>query len=209
MNCETKTENFVYILVYVHKNETGGAVLTDEKKLLRNIQKRKRGSLEKIIEIYTPYVSVVVYNTIGAAMAREDIEEVVSDVFMALWKRADELDAAKGCLRAYLGTAARNSALNKLRGFKTYEELDIMLASPSKGPEEIVNEAEERKILIGIINELGEPDAEIFFRYYWYEEKISKIAALTGLKVSTITTKLARGRKKLKQILESRGYCNE
>lgn len=32
MNCETKTENFVYILVYVHKNETGDEVNAEELK---------------------------------------------------------------------------------------------------------------------------------------------------------------------------------
>ena len=32
MNCETKTENFVYILVCVHKNETGDEVNAEDLK---------------------------------------------------------------------------------------------------------------------------------------------------------------------------------
>lgn len=63
---------------------------------------------------------------------------------------------------------------------------------------------------MNLIQELGEPDREIFMRYYYYEEKISKISKNMGINISTIKTKLARGRKRLKEVLElRRGYGNE
>ena len=57
-------------------------------------------------------------------------------------------------------------------------------------------------MLLELIRHLGEPDSEIFLRHYWYNEKVSRISAVTGICRSTITTKLHRGRKKLKEILE-------
>ena len=84
--------------------------MADEKKLIDGLKKRKRGTLEKIIEIYTPYVSAIVYNVIGSSMTKEDIEEAVSDTFVSLWKHSGNLDIQKGNIRTYLGATARNIA---------------------------------------------------------------------------------------------------
>ena len=175
--------------------------MTNEDKLLAGLKKRKHGSLEKVIDLYTPYVTVVVYNVAGAALTKEDIEEVVSDVYLSLWKSAGTLDSEKGSLRAYLAVIARNLAKNKLRTVHTHEEVSETIISAYKTPQEDVEERENRALMLEIIKSLGEPDCEIFLRYYYYEEKISKIADITGLHTSTVKTKLSRGRKKIKEIL--------
>ena len=175
--------------------------MANEEKLLIGLKKRKHGSLEKAIELYTPYVTVVVYNTIGAAMPKEDIEEVVSDAFLSLWKSAETLDAGKGSIRTYLAAIARNLAKNKLRTLHPHEEISENIISVYKTPQEDIEERENRAFMLEIIKSLGEPDCEIFLRYYYYEEKISKIAEMTGLHPSNVKTRLSRGRKKLKEIL--------
>ena len=48
---------------------------------------------------------------------------------------------------------------------------------------------------------LGEPDREIFQRYYFFYQKTEEIAKSLGLKDTTVRTKLARGRKRLKEYL--------
>lgn len=183
--------------------------MTEEERFLISLKRRRRGSLERAIDLYTPYVTVVVYNVIGAVMSKEDIEEVVSDVFISLWKNAENLDIQKGCIRTYLGAAARNCAKNKLRQAHTYDELDENIISSGSEPYESVEAQEQRAMLLGLINELGEPDSEIFLRYYYYDERISRISAAMGIGSSTIKTKLARGRKKMKEMLIRRRYCNE
>ena len=49
--------------------------------------------------------------------------------------------------------------------------------------------------------ELGEPDNEIFVRFYKFDEKLKDISLATGLNISTIKSKLSRGKRKLKKIL--------
>ncbi len=175
--------------------------MTDEEKLLMNLKKRKRGSLEKVINMYTAYVSVIIYNIIGDVMTKEDVEEAVSDVFVTLWRRADALDYNKGCIRAYLSTVARNCAKKKLRDRNMHSELNENITALHGEPIEKIEADEEKSMLLKLIRELGEPDNEIFLRHYWYNEKISKIAEITGIRQSTIKTKLRRGRMKLKEIL--------
>ena len=97
--------------------------MTEDEKLIHNIRRKRRGALDKVIDLYTPYVGTVIYNVIGSAMTKEDMEEVILDTFVSLWRNADKFDSQKGCLRTYLGTMARNLAKNKLASQNINAEL--------------------------------------------------------------------------------------
>ena len=137
-------------------------------------------------------------------MTNEDIEEVISDTFVSLWKCAESLDTEKGSIRAYLGTIAKNCAKNKLRELRPHSELNETISSNAKSPQESFESREEKDLLVNLIMELGEPDSEIFIRYYYYEQKIKDIACYTGIPISTVKTKLSRGRLELKNFYEKR-----
>ena len=57
----------------------------------------------------------------------------------------------------------------------------------------------EAKSLWRAVAALGETDCEIFVRYYKHGEKIKDISAAMNLNISTVKTRLARGKKKLKK----------
>ena len=73
--------------------------MVDESKLLMQLRKKQKNSINQAIEIYTPYLSIVLYNMVGNGLPKEDIEEIVSDVFVMLWKNAEYIDLSKGTLR--------------------------------------------------------------------------------------------------------------
>ena len=180
--------------------------MTEDEKLIFNIKRKRRGALEKLIEKYTAYVSTVIYNVCGNSVTKEDIEEIISDTFVSLWLNAGKFDNHKGYLRTYLGTIARNIATDKLRTLHTNTELNENIPAEQTELYMQIEQDEERKAMIQVIRELGEPDNEIFMRYYYYDEKISYISNNMNLNVNTIKTKLARGRKHLKEILERRNF---
>ncbi len=178
--------------------------MKDDIRLTAELKKKKRGSLERVIGLYTPYVSTVAYNIIGSSMTKEDVEEVVSDAFFALWRHASELEAEKGGIRAYLGAAARNIAKNKLRKAGVCEELTELSAVCDGDIGADVERRESRSELIDLITALGEPDSEIFMRYYFYEERTAHIAEALGMSVSAVKSRLMRGRGKLKEKLSDK-----
>lgn len=178
--------------------------MTEDEKLIYSIRRKRRGALEKVIDLYTPYVGTVIYNVIGSEMPKEDMEEIISDTFIALWRNAENFDSQKGCLRTYLGTIARNLSKNRLSSQKASSELNENIISSHSEPHTKIEQDEEREAMIQAINELGEPDNEIFMRYYYYDEKISHISKMMSLPGNTVKTKLARGRKKLKGVLQRR-----
>ena len=172
--------------------------MVDESKLLMQLQKRHKNSINQAIEVYTPYLSTVLYNMVGNGLPKEDIEEIVSDVFVVLWKNAEYIDLSKGTLRSYIAATARNLALKRLNKKKDYTNLDDI-----EIPIEDEFTVDNKKSIWDAVMRLGEPDNEIFVRFYKYGEKLKDISKATGLNISTIKTKLSRGKLKLKKILNA------
>ena len=176
----------------------------EEKKLVERLQKRSRSALERAIDRYTPYVGVTVWRVLGGTASREDLEEVVSDVFLSLWLHAGELDADQG-LRPWLGTVARNKAVDRLRRAGASLPLPEEAPAPGPGPQEAAERMEQAEVLWRAVEALGEPDSALFLRHYWYGEKLGDAARALGLSTVAAKTRLSRGRKKLKDILTRGG----
>lgn len=173
--------------------------MADEKKLLLRLKNKEEKAVDEAIEIYTPYLSTVLYNMVGRGLSKEDVEEIVSDVFVVLWQNADYIDLEKGTVKSYMAATARNFALKRLNKKKDYvclEEVDL-------AEDGFADKASNDDFLWKAVMSLGEPDNEIFIRYYKFDEKLKTIAKATGLNISTVKTKLSRGKRKLKKILSN------
>lgn len=173
--------------------------MADEKKLLLRLKNKEAKAIEEAIEIYTPHLATVLYNMVGSRIFKEDVEEIVSDVFIVLWQNADYIDLEKGTVKSYIVAMARNFALKRSNKKKDYICLDDVELST----DEFVEPASDDDFLWKAVMSLGEPDNEIFVRYYKFDEKLKNIAKETGLNISTVKTKLSRGKRKLKRILSN------
>ena len=169
----------------------------DDSEALHAIRCGDSNALACLIDRYTPYVSTIIYNVIGSCMSQHDIEEVCSDVFLALWDNIGKTDASR--LKAYLGSIARNKAKNKLREMGAEVHIDdcIILTSDDDLESEFLNR-ELADLVRQFILSMEQPDREIFLRHYYYCQSVSAIADDMQIKVSTIKTRLRRGREKLR-----------
>ena len=59
---------------------------TDDKTILRRLKRGDAAALEAAVRQYSGYVTAVIGNQLGPCAAAEDIEELASDVFVALWR---------------------------------------------------------------------------------------------------------------------------
>ena len=57
------------------------------------------------------------------------------------------------------------------------------------------------------IRRLDPADQELFFQFYFLDQTVGEIAAVTGQNPATLRSRLKRGREKLKKILTERGVC--
>lgn len=172
-----------------------------EDTILRKMRGRDPAGLEALMDRYIAYVSAVAWNILRSTMAKEDAEEVVSDVFLAAWEQADDL--RPGYVKAWLGAVARNKAKNKLRelGRDLPLEEDFLELEDGEGIEESLNRREEGRLVRRAVDHLPDPDREIFLRHYFYAQSVREISDLMALNESTVKTKLRRGRLRLKTML--------
>lgn len=169
-----------------------------EKKALRQLQSGSEEALGWFIHQYSPYVATVIHNIIGTYMDTADVEEVASDVFLALWENAATVTSPKG----YLGTVARNKAKNKLRERKlTLPLMDEILILDGLDLEQQMEEKELSATVKRAVLEMPQPDKEIFLRFYYYYQSLEDISAEMGMNLSSVKSKLRRGRLKLKDSL--------
>lgn len=180
-----------------------------EEAALRKMRAGDPSGLEALMNSYIPYVSAVVWNLLRGVMPPEDGEEVVSDVFLAAWNQAADLEP--GHVKGWLGAVARNKAKDRLRRCgQTLPLEDNVLELP--GPDDPLTDAEraeERALVRQAIDSLPDREREVFLRYYYYAQTVKEISIRMALNESTVKTKLRRGRIKLKEQLTREGLIYE
>ena len=85
----------------------------NEQKLIHKLKQGDRLALDRAMDTYTPYLAAVVWRALGPAASAEDVEEIVSDAFLALWSHRDSL--RPDGLKSWLAVVARNRAIDRLR----------------------------------------------------------------------------------------------
>ena len=179
--------------------------LATDRQIIQGIKKGDEKSLDRCISKYAPYVSGIVRNIIGSTLPEEDREEVISDVFVSLWKSRERLDETEGGnLKGYIAAISRNLAKNKLRDTgKTLAvtELDDEFPDDFSVETELDKKEVIRKIT-DCLRTFKEEDRICFIKYYYYHLKIKEIAKEMNLTESAVKSKLARSRERIRRYLE-------
>ena len=182
----------------------------EDQKLLSRLKKDDASAMDAVVHKYAGYVYAIVRNVIRESLRQEDAEELVSDTFLSLWTHRKEFKPIS--LRAYLAAIARNAAVDRLRALKITLPMDddvLQLSDGTAGLDPLIMQRELDAVVREAVTAMSQPDREIFLRYYYYCQKAQEIAKDMGLNTSAVTTRLFRGRKKLKSYLMERGYCDE
>ena len=85
---------------------------------------------------------------------------------------------------------------------------DPLLPDGEPLPEQRAETAEQAALLRQAIDAMPPENRELFLRFYYLEQTVEEIAAVTGQNASTLRGRLRRERLKLKQVLLERGVCH-
>lgn len=174
-----------------------------EEKIVRGLKRKNTDALAELMERYGRYVADIIGQLLKGYGTVQDVEELMADVFLAVWNASDRLDLTMySSLKGYLGAVARNKAKDFLRKKKLATlalDDDILVFSDSVEKEFL--QKEQQVIIQKALDRLSAEDRDIFIRYYYRYEKVSDIARQMGMNEQTVKSRLARGRKFLKQVL--------
>lgn len=163
--------------------------------------------INAIVEEFAPYVFVIIKNS-SYNFNDEDIEEIASDVFLAIWNNRKKLEINKE-ISPYIAGITKNLMLKKNRKMKNenvnIEDYENTLSSKK----DIIEQTEEKDRNAIISNELDKmpiEDRNIFTYYYYYSNSMKEISNKLKISEKKVKSRLFRIRKKLKKELERRGY---
>ncbi len=157
-------------------------------------------------ELFTRYYRSLCTYSMRVVVAREVAEEVVSDVFVKLWKNRDQIEVHTS-FEAYMYRAVRNQSLDylKLKMHRVHEreslesiQWNLAYADHYTPAEEVAfNEFYDR--VEGHINDLPR-QCQLIFRMSREEGlRYREIAELLKISIKTVETQMGRALKTLRE----------
>ena len=153
---------------------------------------------------YAQYIYAIIFRILRDCGTREDVEDCFAEVFAEIVQHYSNIQGES--LKAYIGQAARNKALDYAHSL--YEQrLHLVpiesVPEPSEDSVQTSAEQQERdRILLQKIKSLGEPDATILVQKYYFKRKMRDIARMVGLSTNTAQKRCVRALKKLREELK-------
>ena len=137
---------------------------------------------------------------------RDESEDVLQEVYLTIWRRADRFDAGRASAMAWMATIARNRAIDKLRArgplarAEPVDEVDAPDSAPLASA--LLEQAQDERALHRCLGELDERTASVirtaFFEGVTYEALAQRLDAPLG----TVKSWIRRGLLRLKGCLE-------
>ena len=145
-----------------------------------------------------------VLRLVGNATVAEDL---ISDVFLDVWRQAGKFEA-RSAASTWLLAIARFKALSAMRR-KPEEELDEdtvgAVEDPSDDPEVAVQKKDKGEILRKCLSALSPEHREIIDLVYYHEKSVEEVAGIVGIPEATVKTRMFYARKKLSELLKAAG----
>lgn len=134
-------------------------------------------------------------------------EDIVSEVFLELWRRAADFEG-RSQLSTFLLAIARNKAMSALRS-RAYQPLDEAAAAeipdPTAAADTVLDESRRSAVMRRCLQQLSPAQREIIDLVYYHEKSVEEVAAIVGIPAATVKTRMFYARKRLGEYLREAG----
>lgn len=169
--------------------------------LMRAVADGDDAAFARLLERYLESVRRLAWRMLGNAA---DADDLAQEVFLRLWRKPDSFDAARGGFRPWLMRVAANASIDRLRR-NTPQQLDEQAAHAipdgQPGPEAQLLAAQRRQRVRAAIARLPERQRLAVTLAHELEHSNIETARIMGISVEAVESLLARGRRKLKELL--------
>jgi RNA polymerase sigma-70 factor, ECF subfamily len=135
-------------------------------------------------------------------------EDLVSEVFLEIWRRAGNFKG-KSQVCTWMLAIARNKALSALR-VRADEQLDddaaATIADPADDAETTMNKRDRSATIRKCLAQLPAVHREVLDLVYYYERSVHEVAEIVGVPVGTVKTRMFYARKRMENLLIAAGF---
>jgi len=178
----------------------------DDVKLLKAIAARDEAALAQLYDRYR----VILFGLLMRILNnREEAEDVLQEVFLQVWRKADDFDENRGRPFTWLVTLARSRGIDRLR---TLAARDRVAEAGAKGVVEAISDAatdafksEQRGLVNKALAQLPDEQKRPLMLAYFDGLTQSEIATRLGAPLGTVKTRMRTGMTNLRELLAGKG----
>lgn len=167
----------------------------------------KNGNKKAFDKLYELTSHDVWFTCVSLLKDEENAKDIMQETYITAFLKLDTLkDEEKFC--GWLTAIATNKSKNKLKGKVEYQIDDEILIAETETdelmlPEEYINKAEKRKVLLQIIEDtLSFNQYQVVLMFYFNELSIAEIAQALEISEGTVKSRLNSSRAKMKTAIE-------
>jgi RNA polymerase sigma factor (sigma-70 family) len=176
--------------------------------LVELVAQQDAGALEALYDRY----GRAAYSLARRILTEETLaQDVVQEVFLSLWRDARRFDAGRGTVATYLLSMTHHRAVDvvrreeNLRRWRTSDEGLELAPDPKARVEDEVEASERRTEVRAALKDLPEPQRQALLLAYFGGYTQREVAALVGVPLGTVKTRMAAGMRKMKEALSDAG----
>ena len=178
----------------------------DDVKLLKAIAARDEAALAQLYDRYR----VILFGLLMRILSnREEAEDVLQEVFLQVWRKAEDFDENRGRPFTWLVTLARSRGIDRLR---TLAARDRVAEAGAKEVVDAVSDAatdafksEQRGLVNKALAQLPDEQKRPLMLAYFDGLTQSEIATRLGAPLGTVKTRMRTGLMNLREQLAGKG----
>lgn len=173
----------------------------DDNQLIMRIAE---GDQDAMSELYDRYASLLIGMGLGFIRSRESVEDVAHDVFVEIWRTAQDFDPTRGQARTWIIMKMRCRLLDRLRRSKRRQALlhqHGQLLEP-RSPTSPLNKTMQHQVQ-NAIDTLPDHLKEIIQHVYYEGLSSSETADSLDIPTGTVKSRMAKARAMLHDLLHS------
>ncbi|MEV8220498.1 ECF RNA polymerase sigma factor SigK [Microbacterium sp. NPDC077391] len=183
--------------VEVLKDGSSGDLAAD---LIIRVADGDQRAFAELYDLLSPRVFALILKVV---VNRSQSEEVLQEVFLEIWQSASKFAPNRGQGRSWIFTIAHRRAVDRVRSSQSSTDRDMRVGVRDLGGErDVVQEAVESKLegerVVAALSALPEAQQEALILAYYGGYSQSEIAALTGVALGTIKTRMRDGLTRLR-----------
>jgi RNA polymerase sigma-70 factor, ECF subfamily len=193
-------------LVMSRAGRLGSGQATSDEALLAAIAAGDQGAMQVL---YARHHVRVYRFVVRLTRDRSLAEDIVSDVFLDVWRQADSFKG-KSRISTWVLAIARHKALSALRA-RSDAQLDDNAASslvdPADDAETMMNKRDRSATIQRCLAQLSAIHREVLDLVYYHERSVDEVAQIVGAPVSTVKTRMFYARKRMGDLLDAAGLA--
>jgi RNA polymerase sigma-70 factor, ECF subfamily len=132
-------------------------------------------------------------------------EDVVSEVFLDVWRRAGGFKG-KSQVSTWMLAIARYKALSALRAHSDAqldEHAAVSVIDPADDAETTMSKRDRSAIVQQCLSQLSALHREVLDLVYYHEKSVDEVAQIVGAPANTVKTRMFYARKRMQTLLEA------